>query len=83
MDDLLKYVMGLDLFGYMDSLEKARNKIVTLVKILKASSMLLGVVAFAQKYRGPPSFYFEEKEEGSGFVRMYDNIRDFAKSIAS
>ena len=77
LDDLLKYGVGLDLFDYMDSLEKARDKVVTLVKILKASSLLLD-----GQYLKTSSLYFVE-EEGNGYVRMHDVIRDVAKSIAS
>ena len=77
LDDLLKYGVGLDLFDYMDSLEKARDKVVTLVKILKASSLLLD-----GQYLKTSSLYFVE-EEGNGYVRMHDIIRDVAKSIAS
>ena len=36
-------MIGLDLFGDMDSLEKARDKGVSVVNILKASSLLLDV----------------------------------------
>ena len=83
MDDLLKYVMGLDLFGYMNSLEKARDKIVSVVNILKASSLLLDVVEDGHTYRPPPSSYFLEEEESNGYLRMHDVIRDVARSIAS
>ena len=85
MEDLLKYFMGLDLFGFMDSLEIARDKFVTLVKILKSSSMLLDVVEDVQKYfrEKPPSLYFVEEEARKEFVRMHDVIHDVAKSIAS
>ncbi|RVW64550.1 Disease resistance protein [Vitis vinifera] len=41
MHQLLQYAMGLDLFDHLKSLEQARNKLVTLVRILKASSLLL------------------------------------------
>ena len=43
LDQLLKYGMGLDLFEHVSSLEQIRNKLVTLVKILKNSSLLLDV----------------------------------------
>lgn len=78
LDDLLKYVVGLNLFGYMKSLEIARDKVVTLVTTLKDSSLLLDVVKTSCE---PSSSYFVE--EGSGYVRMHDVIRDVAKSIAS
>ncbi|CBI22336.3 unnamed protein product, partial [Vitis vinifera] len=41
MDHLFRYAMGLDLFDHIKSLEQARNKLVTLVRTLKASSFLL------------------------------------------
>ena len=41
MDDLLQYGMGLDLFDCIDSLEQARDKLLALVEILKASGLLL------------------------------------------
>ncbi|KAL6323851.1 hypothetical protein AAG906_005847 [Vitis piasezkii] len=41
MDDLLQYGLGLDLFDRINSLEQARDKLLALVKILKASSLLL------------------------------------------
>ena len=82
LDDLIKYVMGLDLFYYVNSLEKARDKVVTLMKILKASSLWLDIVEDAQTYRKPPSLYFVDLE-GNAYVRMHDIIRDVARSIAS
>ncbi|KAJ9682210.1 hypothetical protein PVL29_018203 [Vitis rotundifolia] len=41
LDLLLQYGMGLDLFDRIDSLEQARNRLLALVKILKASGLLL------------------------------------------
>ncbi|KAJ9682516.1 hypothetical protein PVL29_018436 [Vitis rotundifolia] len=41
MDDLLQYGMGLGLFDRIDSLEQARDRLLALVKILKASGLLL------------------------------------------
>ncbi|XP_059598477.1 probable disease resistance protein At4g27220 [Vitis vinifera] len=79
LDDLLKYGMDLDLFDYIDALEQARNKLLTLVEILKASSLLLEVEDGS--YREAPSLVFVE--EGNGFVRMHDVVRDVAKAIAS
>ena len=77
--DLLKYVMGLDLFGYIHSLEQARNKLLTRVEILKASSLLLEVED--ERNCEAPSLFF--MEEGNWFVRMHDVVRDVAKTIAS
>ena len=41
MDQMLRYATVLDFFNGFNSLEKARNKLVTMVKTLKASSLLL------------------------------------------
>ena len=41
MDHLLQYAMGVDSFDRIESLEQARNRLLTLVEILKASSWLL------------------------------------------
>ncbi|KAJ9682147.1 hypothetical protein PVL29_018169 [Vitis rotundifolia] len=41
MDNLLNYGLGLDLFRHVDSVEKARNKLISLVEILKNSSLFL------------------------------------------
>ncbi|XP_034707094.1 disease resistance protein At4g27190-like [Vitis riparia] len=81
LDDLLKYGMGLDLFDYMDSLEQARDTIVTLVKILKDSSLLLDSLKDVHYRRKPSSLFFVE--ESNGFIRMHDVVRDVAKAIAS
>ncbi|XP_039044477.1 disease resistance protein At4g27190-like [Hibiscus syriacus] len=41
IEDLLKYCRGLDLFHGLDTIEKARNRVLTLVSDLKDSSLLL------------------------------------------
>ncbi|XP_034708024.1 uncharacterized protein LOC117931212 isoform X2 [Vitis riparia] len=73
MHQLLQYAMGLDLFDRLKSLEKARNKLVTLVRTLKALSLLLDVED-------------GKSQESSGlfneFVSMHDVVRDFARTIA-
>ena len=83
MDQMLRYAMGLDFFNDFNSLEKAKNKLVTLVKTLKASSLLLDGA--------------EDDGDGSGVgasrllfmngdhksVRMHDLVRDVARIIAS
>ena len=51
LDDLLKYGMGLDLFDNIDSLEQARDRVVALVKILKASRPLLDALADGYYYK--------------------------------
>ncbi|RVX18822.1 hypothetical protein VitviT2T_021077 [Vitis vinifera] len=73
MHQLLQYAMGLDLFYHLKSLEQARIKLVTLVRTLKASSLLLDVED-------------GKSQESSGlfneFVRMHNVIRGFARAIA-
>ena len=83
MDELLSYVMGLDLFDHIQSLEEARNKLVTLVRTLKASSLLLD----GEDHR---KYYFERRDSkllfmdsGNKSVRMHDVVRDVARNIAS
>ncbi|MFQ6647273.1 hypothetical protein Gotur_019025, partial [Gossypium turneri] len=39
--DLLRYTVGLGLFGGVNTMEEARNKVLTVVAYLKASSLLL------------------------------------------
>ncbi|KAJ9682535.1 hypothetical protein PVL29_018453 [Vitis rotundifolia] len=82
MHQLLQYAMGLDLFDHLKSLEQARNKLVTLVRILKASSLLLD--------GEDPSNDFEEEasrllfmDAHNKYVRMHDVVRDVARNIAS
>ena len=81
LDDLLKYGMGLDLFSKIDSLEHARDRVVSLVGILKSSSLLLDALEDDKYYDRAPSLLFVE--EGNGFVKMHDVVRDVAKLIAS
>ncbi|KAL6311687.1 hypothetical protein AAG906_019035 [Vitis piasezkii] len=71
MDQLLKCGMGLDLFEHVSSLEQIRNKLVTLVKTLKDSSLLLDAEDPYQPDMGP------------GFVRMHDVVGDVARAIAA
>ncbi|XP_034680166.1 uncharacterized protein LOC117910214 isoform X2 [Vitis riparia] len=73
MHQLLQYAMGLDLFYHLNSLEEARIKLVTLVRTLKASSLLLDVED-------------GKSQESSGlfneFVRMHNVVRGVARAIA-
>ncbi|KAL6324355.1 hypothetical protein AAG906_012959 [Vitis piasezkii] len=62
LDDLLKYGMGLDLFSKIDSLEHARDRIVSLVGILKSSSLLLDALEDDKYYDRAPSLLFVEEE---------------------
>ena len=83
MDQMLRYATGLNFFERIDSLEGAINKLVTLVKTLKASSLLLdgneddgdgsGV--------GASRLLFMDGDHKS--VRMHDLVRDVARVIAS
>ena len=54
----LKYGMGLDLFDNIDSLEQARDTVVALVKLLKASSLLLDALADGHYYKIKKLFYY-------------------------
>ncbi|RVW81833.1 putative disease resistance protein [Vitis vinifera] len=82
MDHLLSYAMGLDLFDHIKSLEQARNKLVTLVEILKASSLLLDDEDHRHKFEGGASrLLFMDVD--NKFVRLHDVVRDVAKYIAS
>ncbi|KAJ9682096.1 hypothetical protein PVL29_018133 [Vitis rotundifolia] len=81
MDQLLKYGMGLDLFEHVSSLEQIRNKLVTLVKILKDSSLLLDA---EDRYRlgVAPAVFFGHNDEDK-YVRMHDVVGDVARAIAA
>ncbi|XP_034707108.1 probable disease resistance protein At1g62630 [Vitis riparia] len=73
MDQLLKYGMGLDLFEHVSSLEQIRNILVTLIKILKGSSLLLDA---------EDSYYYKWPDENM-VVRMHDVVGDVARAIAA
>ncbi|KAJ9682092.1 hypothetical protein PVL29_018129 [Vitis rotundifolia] len=75
MHQLLQYAMGLDLFDHLKSLEQARNKLVTLARTLKASSLLLDGEGGASR------LLFMDADNKS--VRMHDVVRDVARNIAS
>ena len=85
MDHLLQYAMGLDLFDRIDSLEQARNRLLALVEILKASSWLL------EDHRPQDRSNFDEKRCSSllftdpynKFVRMHDVVYDVVREISS
>ncbi|XP_034698425.1 probable disease resistance protein At4g27220 [Vitis riparia] len=78
MDRLLQHAMGLNLFeGFYWT--QATNKLIALVQILKASSLLLeGEDGDNHRYS---SLCFDENE--NTLVRMHDVVRDVARSIAS
>ena len=85
MDHLLQYAMGLDLFDRVDSLEQARNRLLALVEILKASSWLL------EDHRPQYRRDFDKQRCSSllfmdpynKFVRMHDVVYDVVREIAS
>eukprot|EP00261_Vitis_vinifera_P039184 XP_019080427.1 PREDICTED: uncharacterized protein LOC104881432 [Vitis vinifera] len=81
MHQLLQYAMGLDLFDHINSLEKARNKLVTLVRTLKASSLLLDGEDHRNGIGGASRLLFMDADNKS--VRMHDVVRDVARNIAS
>ena len=80
MDQLLKCGMGLDLFEHVSSLEQITNKLVTLVKILKDSSLLLDVEN--KHFFEWPGVFFGYNYENR-FVRMHDVVGDVAIAIAA
>ena len=78
MDHLLKYGMGLGLFACIDSLKQARNRLVTLVKILKDSSLLLDVEDGQSDQSSCLFFEYDQNK----FFRMHRFVRDVARAIA-
>ena len=83
MDQMLRYATGLNFFDRIDSLEGAINKLVTLVKTLKASSLFLdGPEDDGDGYGvGASRLLFMVGDHKS--VRMHDLVRDVARIIAS
>ena len=83
MDQMLRYATGLNFFDRIDSLEGAINKLVTLVKTLKASSLLLdGIEDDGDGSEvGASRLLFMDGDHKS--VRMHDLVRDVARIIAS
>ena len=83
MDQMLRYAMGLDFFNDFNSLDKARNKLVTLVKTLKASSLLLDGVEDDGDGSGVGASRLLFMDGDHKSVRMHDLVRDVARIIAS
>ena len=83
MDQMLRYATGLNFFDRIDSLEGAINKLVTLVKTLKASSLLLdGTEDDGDGFGvGASRLLFMDGDHKS--VWMHDLVRDVARIIAS
>ena len=67
---LLQYVMGLDSFDCMDSLEQARNRLLELVEILKALGWLLELDHRSDQDR----HIFMKKEIQVCFLRILTTI---------
>ena len=83
MDQMLRYATGLDFFNGFNSLEKARNKLVTLVKTLKASSLLLDGAEDDGDGSGVGDSRLLFMDGDHKSVRMHDLVRDVARIIAS
>ena len=83
MDQMLRYATGLDFFNDFNSLEKARNKLVTLVKTLKASSLLLDGAENDGDGSGVGASRLLFMDGDHKSVRMHDLVRDVARIIAS
>ena len=83
MDQMLRHATGLNFFYRIDSLEGAINKLVTLVKTLKASSLLHdGTEDDGDGSRvGASRLFFMDGDHKS--VRMHDLVGDVARIIAS
>ena len=83
MDQMLKYAIGLDFFDDINSLERAINKLVTLVKTLKASSLLLDGTEDDGDGSGVGASRLLFMDGDHKSVRMHDLVRDVARIIAS
>ena len=83
MDQMLRYATGLNFFDRIDSLEGAINKLVTLVKTLKASSLLLDGVEDDGDGSGVGASRLLFMDGDHKSVRMHDLVRDVARVIAS
>ena len=83
MDQMLRYATGLNFFDRIDSLEGAINKLVTLVKTLKASSLLLDGTEDDGDGSGVAASRFLFMGGDHKSVRMHDLVCDVARIIAS
>ena len=83
MDQMLRYATGLNFFDRIDSLEGAINKLVTLVKTLKASSLLLDGTEDDGDSSGVGASRLLFMDGDHKSVRMHDLVRDVARIIAS
>ena len=83
MDQMLRYATGLDFFDGIDSLKRARNKLVTSVETLKASSLLLDGTEDDGDGSGVGASRLLFMDGDHKSVRMHDLVRDVARIIAS
>ena len=83
IDQMLRYAIGLDFFDHINSLERAINKLVTLVKTLKASSLLLDGTEDDGDGSGVGASRLLFMDGDHKSVRMHDLVRDVARIIAS
>ena len=83
MDQMLRYATGLNFFDRIFSLEGAINKLVTLVKTLKASSLLLDGAEDDGDGSGVGASRLLFMDGDHKSVRMHDLVRDVARIIAS
>ncbi|KAJ9682525.1 hypothetical protein PVL29_018444 [Vitis rotundifolia] len=83
MDHLLQYGMGLDLFECIGSLEQARNRLLALVEILKASGLLLDSHEDRHNFDEESASSLLFMDADNKFVRMHGVVREVARAIAS
>ena len=83
MDQMLRYATCLNFFDRIDSLEGAINKLVTLVKTLKASSLLLDGTEDDGDGSGVGASRLLFMDGDHKSVRMDDLVCDVARIIAS
>eukprot|EP00261_Vitis_vinifera_P039423 XP_019080666.1 PREDICTED: uncharacterized protein LOC100248775 isoform X2 [Vitis vinifera] len=83
LDLLLRYGMGLDLFDRIDSLERARNRLLALVEILKASGLLLDSHEDTHMFDEEIDSSLLFMDADNKFVRMHSVVREVARAIAS
>ena len=83
LDRLLQYGMGLDLFDRIDSLERARNRLLALVDFLKASGLLLDSHEDRNKFDEERASSSRFMDVDNKFVRMHSVVHEVARAIAS
>ncbi|XP_034707087.1 probable disease resistance protein At1g61300 [Vitis riparia] len=83
LDLLLRYGMGLDLFDRIDSLERARNRLLALVENLKDSGLLLDSHEDTHKFDEEIDSNSLFMDADNKFVRMHNVVCEVARAIAS